>query len=116
MLFGIDSSIDELNSNLTSHVEQIYGNNYISLSENQDLNTVTNIGTYITQTDALARTIINRPSTVSVKFKLVVSDTIGNNYEGAKYKRQRLYMHNSAKIFDRRTIEDGTWSNWDEIS
>ena len=101
---------------MASDVEQICGNNYVKLSENQDLNTVTKIGTYITQTDALARTIINRPGAVNVKFKLVVSDTIGNNYEGAKYKRQRLCMHNSAKIFDRRIIEDGNWSAWDEIS
>ena len=100
---------------MVSDVELLSGPKYIRLSANQNLDTITENGTYITVTDADAQTIINKPSGVSVKFKLVVSDTIGTTYEGAKYKRQRLYPHNSAKMYDRRASES-SWSAWDEIS
>ena len=101
---------------MASDVEQIYGNNYITLSENQDLNTVINIGTYVTSTDTLSRTIINRPSEINVKFKLVVSDSIGYHYSDASYKRQRIYAYSSHEIYDRYSNAEGTWSDWAKIS
>lgn len=111
---GSKTPLTIVDERIENGVEWIDGNEYIRLTEGQDLNTVVNNGTYVAPSDAIAQSILNKPSAINSKFKLIVSDTIGNTYEDGVYKRQEIISHNSNLIFTRISPQSGVgWKNWD---
>lgn len=84
------------------------------LVENFDIHTLTKPGTYACVSDAIAKTIVNRPNDVANAFKIDVEYTLGSS---DRYLRHILTIYtDTAKQYIEYSNNNGsTWSSWREV-
>lgn len=84
--------------------------NYLKVNEipsSTDLNSITTPGFYCCKTNAIAESLVNRPS-YNAFFMIVGQHVIAN---GGVYQRAVEYLPDSPKIFFRNRY-NGTWGEW----